>query len=740
MQPTIVDGVPVFFAEGPGPVTAGLLFGVGRRDESFVRGGLTHLVEHLAMHGIGRTTLEVNASVSLDVTEFTATGPGEAVAAFLTAVCRSLDDLPVDRLAVEADVLRTEGGQAAPPFLGGVLAELYGATGLGLAGVREPAVRSLTAEDVHAWARRWFVRENAAVWLAGPALPPLDLPLRTGSRRAAVEPPRQLVATPAWGDVGDEGRIGLLAELPDAPALAVTLGVLAERLEEELRHRRGIAYSVQVERVPVAPGRRLAVITTDLREGQDHVATSLLWRELLTLATDGPRDDELAHDRALLEQYLADPRAAAGEAHALAEAHVTGDRARTGEQLRAEHAALTLDDVRTMAAAMRDAAFLAVPDTLDPPPPGLSLRPAWWAEELTGRQFARRKLSGVPRGATLVVGEEGASLRLDAERLVTVRWADAVGLVRTGQDEHLLVGRDGATLPLVQADWRDGGDVVATALRRVPVDLQVVGDDALDEGGVLLFRASAKDVREAIALSRETMAIGGNAEWTIVVPDRERPLATVVEDLSTTVGRRTVALVLRRTHVDLAYELYRSGKPIGRHRWGVADGDPGVLAEATGRSADQVAALHSLVDPPDEVLRHAVVLLGLPPEVAQLIDGERVGDLEPVVGRGIAGGFTSSVAAAVRESAVPATGGEGLRGRWQEAQRARPAWYRALYALAAVVSLVILSVVIASDVFDGSPVRRVYVGVLAVVGLLTSLWRARPRQREDSLPDAVQGA
>ena len=722
MQPTLVDGVPVFFAEGPGPVTAGLVFGVGRRDESFVRGGLTHLVEHLAMHGVGRTTLEVNASVSLDVTEFTATGPGEAVAAFLTAVCRSLDDLPVDRLAVEADVLRTEGGQAAPPFLGGVLAELYGATGLGLAGVREPAVRALTAEDVHAWARRWFVRENAALWLAGPALPALELPLRAGTRRPVVEPPRQLVATPAWGEIGDEGRIGLLAELPDTPALALTLGVLGERLEEELRHRRGIAYSVQVERVPVAPGRRLAVVTTDLREGQDRVAANLLWRELLTLATDGPRDDELAHDRALLDQYLADPRAAAGEASALAEATVTGDRARTGEQLRTEHAAMTTDDVRVTAAAIRDAAFLAVPDVLDPPPPGLARRPAWSVEEVTGREFARRKLSGVPRGARLVVGEEGASLRLDGERLVTVRWADAVGLVRTGEDEHLLVGRDGATVPLVQADWRDGADAVATALRRVPAELQVVGDDATDEGGVLLFRAPPHAVREAIAIDSHSAAVLGNGEWTIVVPDGDRPLAAVVDDLSATIGRRTVALVLRQVHTDLEYVLFRSGTEVGRHRWGVAPGDVALLAEATGRPPEHVAHLLALPDPPEVVVQHVVLALGVPPETAEVLAGGRPAGLQPAAARGIAGGFVASV----RGDFLPPDGSQGPLDRYTQLRRTRPPWFRALNVLGALVSALIVWVVLATDVFDGDPVWATVVVLMAGSGVLSCLVDCRP--------------
>src|SRR5687768_17095636 len=143
MLQTSVDGVPVFYAEGPPPLTAGLVFGVGRRDETFVQGGVTHLVEHLAMRAVGRTAIESNASVDLTSTEFLASGSPDRVAAFLRAVCRALADLPTDQLAVEADVLRAEGGTVAAPPVALLLGELYGTTGAGLASAQEPALLSL---------------------------------------------------------------------------------------------------------------------------------------------------------------------------------------------------------------------------------------------------------------------------------------------------------------------------------------------------------------------------------------------------------------------------------------------------------------------------------------------------------------------------------------------------------------------------------------------------------------------
>jgi hypothetical protein len=44
---TSVDGVPAFWTHAGGGMAAGLVFRVGRADESLARGGVTHLIEHL---------------------------------------------------------------------------------------------------------------------------------------------------------------------------------------------------------------------------------------------------------------------------------------------------------------------------------------------------------------------------------------------------------------------------------------------------------------------------------------------------------------------------------------------------------------------------------------------------------------------------------------------------------------------------------------------------------------------
>jgi hypothetical protein len=602
VRQTSIDGVPVFQAEGPLPLTAGLVFGVGRADETFVRGGLTHLVEHLAMSAVGRQTIDANASVDLTTTEFTATGPPAQVAAFLHAVCVALTDLPTDRLAVESDVLRTEGGSAAGPVVGALLGELYGMSGPGLAAVREPALRSLTAHDVQDWARTWFCRQNAALWLSGPGAENLTLPLPDG-----VAPPRTPVSrlgvrTPAWGVIPLENRVALGAELPNGPALGATVGVLRERVEEELRHRRGIAYAVEADRLAVDAGTRFVVLTSDVRPGQEAVVAPVLWREVQRLAAEGPQPEELEHERALLASYLDDPRAELDEVRALAQAHVTGIPARTAAQMRDEAAALTGEAVRATATALAERALLAVPEPIESLPADLTRLPEWSADVVTGREFARKRFSATPKGARLVVGAEGVSLVLADTERITVRWSDAVGLVRSGPGEWRLFGRDCFSLPLSAEDWRDGAEAIELVRAAVPDDLQVVDDDAKDDAGLLLVRVPAHKVGEAVAMSRYDAAVASNGEWTAVVVDGDRPAEEVASRLAEGLGRKTVGLVLRQTHADLEYVLMAGGHETDRHRWGVVSGTPSLLAQATWRAEDDLATVLAATGDPAQIL------------------------------------------------------------------------------------------------------------------------------------------
>ena len=724
MRQAFIDGVPVFVAEGPPPLTAGLVFGVGRRDETFVQGGITHLVEHLTMRAVGRQTVDCNASVDLSTTEFTVSGPSGQVVAFLRAVCLALSDLPTERLAVEADVLRTEGGQAAPPVVGQLLGEFYGLQGAGLASVREPAVRSLTADVVRDWTRTRFTRQNAALWLVGPEAADITLPLADGA-----PPPRQAqyrtgVATPGWQVLPSEGRVSIGAEVPVRAGMVATIEILRLRVEDELRHRRGVAYAVESDRLAVDESTRFAVVTTDVRAGHEDLAALVLWRELERLAQHGPLPAEIEHERAVVAGHLDDPRSVGDEVRAAAQSRVMGIPMLTSDEARREAESLTPEQVQESAAVLRDSAVLGVPEPLASAVTGLPQLPEWSADVVAGRAFARRRFSGVPKGAVLVVGPDGASLVLGSDQRVTVRWADVVGLIRRGPGETLLLGRDGFSVPVASGDWRDGDEALALVEGAVPRELQVDDDDA-DDDGLLLIRTPAYRVREAVGLSSHDATIVYNDEWTAVLPDGAVPAVVRRADLASVLGRGSTALVLRRTHADLEYVLLRGGTEVDRHRWGVASGDPHVLAEAAGRPAHHIAYLHGVIGDPDEIAAHTAQALGLPPEVPALLAGLPVAG-EHVPALGIRGGLRASVAGRYD----PPPGTRGIVPWWENLMRLRPAWFRALHALVAVLCGIAVWLLFRADLGLHGRLLHTVTG-LAIVGLLYAVWNVRPPQRDE---------
>ncbi|GAB3826269.1 peptidase M16 family protein [Dactylosporangium cerinum] len=196
---TEVDGVPTLLAPSSGPMTAGLTFRVGLADEGAARIGITHLVEHLALHRHGVADYHYNGATGSVVTHFHMQGSERDIVTYLEMVCDSLADLPVQRLETEKAILRTE----AAGHGGGVNRMLpmwrYGAQHYGLVSYPEWGIDRLGPDDVRAWANAWFTRANAVLWISGDRVPPgLRLRLPAGTLRPVPVASTVLPATPAY--------------------------------------------------------------------------------------------------------------------------------------------------------------------------------------------------------------------------------------------------------------------------------------------------------------------------------------------------------------------------------------------------------------------------------------------------------------------------------------------------------------------------------------------------------------
>jgi hypothetical protein len=434
MEQTEIDGVPVFWAEGPAPMTATLAFGCGARDETFRTIGVTHLIEHLAMSTLPRLHHEHNASVDMEITQFFATGkPGQLVD-FLRQVCEALSDLPLDRIDKEAGVLAAEGSQAIHPTAGTLLARRFGTSGYGLAPWLGPGFDRLPASAVAEHAGRFFTKGNAVLALTGPPPEGLRLPLPEGPR-----PVHQLAAPlpvdgPRWS-----------AEAVPCPGLSVTgpaksaprdlgLQILRERLTTIARREKGISYEVGIDWVDVDPTTSDRMIWVDAREGQETEVANILWDTVRQLATFGPTPDELAHEVAAFAEVVDDPRTVEADLDLRARTELLGQVYHSGAEWLTILTAVTADQVATAFSDDLRTALLVVPE-----PYTLEL------SDVDGKPIVAGgcdRTTAVPDGKTFRPPMRARMLNGSARRTHLILTPTAIGLHDDDGDIHLVPFRD----------------------------------------------------------------------------------------------------------------------------------------------------------------------------------------------------------------------------------------------------------------------------------------------------------
>ena len=462
---TDFDGVPVLWEDAPAPLSASLVFGAGARHETFRTVGVTHLVEHLVMATLPKSHLDRNAHVDVDSTTFHATGRPESVVDFIAGVCAAIRDLPLSRLAIEAGVLEAEGGSYDHPAMCEALTERFGLVGVGLLGTEGPGIQQVTAQHVTGHLRRFFVRGNAVLVLTGPPpdglqvlLPEGQPPTTVTGRTSRRRPPGRLTYD------GPMPSLSLEVASTGGTDAAALMRILVARMTDGLRHRQGLAYEVDCSVVRVDDTRGVLTFWADGREGQlDKVATGL-WEVVRGVAQEGPTLDEIAHDRAGLEEFLADSRSTQSRLEGDALRLLRGRLPRTPDQVRAEHEGLTPEHLRELAGRSLDTALLQLPENVAIDPAGLPVLDAgditYGDAPVTGRTHRKRALALAPPSLRAVVGDSGASLQFQGDTL-TVLWEDVVGL-GTGPRDRVLVAADGTVMELSSKYLRDADDLFAT--------------------------------------------------------------------------------------------------------------------------------------------------------------------------------------------------------------------------------------------------------------------------------------
>ncbi|MGR6970881.1 insulinase family protein [Streptomyces cynarae] len=440
IHPTEVDGIPTLFAYATGPVRAGLVFRVGVADETLARTGVTHLVEHLALHRQGLADYHFNGATKAAFTHFHVEGAEHEVVAYLQGVCASLTDLPMERLETEKEILRTEESRRD---VGQLPLWRYGAQGYGLVSYPEWGVRSLRPDDVREWVHTWFTQGNAALWIAGERLPAgLTLKLPAGQRRPLPAVTSALPTAPAYFSDG-KGGVLLDAVVTDTTAARVYAGVLERELSRALRQEGGYSYTAATDYASRRDGFALVTAFADALPAKQDAVLGGFVDVLAGLQVGRIGQGDLEAVRTRADGALTVPEAAARRLPGAAEDLLAGRPVRGLDELRSELWAVTPEHLHAVALEAAGSALMQVPAGHSADWAGYTAAPTRSTYAVTGRRFG----SLGDDGSALVVGDEGVSMTVRAEdgseKAVTVAYRACAAVLSWPDGGRQLIGTDG---------------------------------------------------------------------------------------------------------------------------------------------------------------------------------------------------------------------------------------------------------------------------------------------------------
>lgn len=476
VESTTVDGVRVLHAQADGPLRAVLMFRVGQADETLSIRGVTHLVEHLALSTTERGPHAYNGATAAIFTSFIVAGEADEVVSHLEQVCRGLGQLPLDRLEHERGVLKTEAAQAGGAAAKSLAAWRWGPTGHGLLGFDELGLDGLTTQATAGWARRWFTRDNAVLWLSGPVPPQLRLPLLGPQRDAQRDLPstQTVVSLPASYTFSPKG-VALSYVVPRSDAGPALLYILQRRLQTRLRDQLGVSYGVQAGLEPLCATHSQHLLVADCLPENASRAQQHFTEVVQDLLAKPIAADELDHFQAFAD--LAETETVSrtlGHLDYAARQTLLGGTISSAKELRAQREALRPDDVHQLALEAGATMLLALPDATTSPLTWAPPSPAWSDRQVTGTTYEPSPQRRDRRLKTLIVGEDGISVDTD-EGAVTVLFNGCAGMMRYDDGGRALIGNDGFIVRFHPADWVGAQSVAAFLDSQVPAGLWLVG-------------------------------------------------------------------------------------------------------------------------------------------------------------------------------------------------------------------------------------------------------------------------
>ena len=466
-----VDGVATVCAgaeEIAGPLRAVLTFGSGFVDESLRNHGISHVVEHLALHGSDeQPALLFNGSAESMTTNFSVVGTPDQVADFFAFVTRRLADLPLDRLEDELRVLQVEArGRGSSP-IGGDLEERFGPRSGGLLAWPELGLRTVDRYEVAAWSRERFTASNAVLWCSGPLPGRLSLAaLPAGEPLARAQCPELRTPARAYVPLGrQQVGVSFVAQpsWSDGPAVEALRQLAFERLRAA-----ALSYSVNSTMIRLAPDTRYWCITADGIDGNlDRVVQELI-ACVEEVTVDGPTEVAVDKLRAMWALGRSNPDRLVDFLDTAARRHLLGLEQYTLSELDEHTDAVTPESLRAGLEALAPTALAFGPQLGDGVPEGWTRHASWERGQVPGRRL--EPITGREQGS-LIAGSRGVTKRFDGHAL-SVRWQEIDACLVEGAALHL-VDDAGTVVTVNPAHWR-GGEYLAQLVREHVAPSQMI--------------------------------------------------------------------------------------------------------------------------------------------------------------------------------------------------------------------------------------------------------------------------
>jgi predicted Zn-dependent peptidase len=464
-----VDGIPAFWVPGAtsgDEYVAGLVFRVGRVDETLATSGITHLIEHLVLHPLGADdSKHVNGHTEALTTTFVASGSADEIVNFFHTVTAGLRELPLERMEREKRVLRAEGADSKPSIAEVILRHRYGAQGYGLLSFPEMGLDAAGPDELAAWINRGFTQRNAALWLAGgPPPAQLRLNLPDGERTPVPAMPVTIRSSPAYfnANVAGPGFCGLVSRSSAAQVYGM---ILPARLKGELRHKQALSYSPSAV-YSVRDGQHAHILAG--ADGTDE-SVSILVSEFIRIIArlrDKPVDaEEIESVADRMITTWQSPRSLLSQARRAAQNELLGRGNNTMETWKEQLAAVSPEDVQRVAAEAFDNGVFALPRRQEPFRAEIRHVP-WFSSGAAAGHHARS--ADAPFVTTrLILGTEGVSI-VDAGHALTIRYDQCAALRVWSDGARQVIGTDGISVTVEPTLWQLPSDAVPQIDSSIP--------------------------------------------------------------------------------------------------------------------------------------------------------------------------------------------------------------------------------------------------------------------------------